>query len=167
MKRLMKKFIVILLSLMILASLLIPVLAYEETNGVTRVGLGYDTQTIYINGNPYSATFYLAGNVTTGGYSVFDTQARSIRYHQTVTVIFFTQGTGQETYSGGSKTSLGEYDSSLLRYVGHEKVSQSNFVKYGGTNTATGIKKISATGRLTTVNQNGTSQSYSFSASAG
>ena len=167
MKILMKKFVVILLSLMILASLLIPVLAYEETNSVARVGLGYDTQKVKINGISHDATFYLAGNVTTGGYSVFDTKARCVRYHQTVTVIFSTQGTGQETYSGGSKTSLGEYDSSLLRYVGHEKDSQSNFVKYGGTNTATGIKKISATGRLTTVNQDGTSQSYSFSASAG
>ena len=156
MKRLMKKFIVILLSLMILASLLIPVLAYEETNGVTRAGLGYDTQTIYINGNPYSATLYLAGNVTQGGYSVFTTEANSIRQHFAVTVVFSTQGTGQETYSGGAKT--------VGAMAGP---SNSGYVTYRGKDTATGIKHIAATGKLTTVNQNGTSQSYSFSAAAG
>ena len=161
MKRLMKKFIVILLSLMILASLLIPVLAYEETNSVTRAGLGYDTQTIYINNIPYTATFYLAGNASTGGYSVFDTQARSIRYHQTVTVIFYTQGTGQETYSGGNTTYKGTND------LGVTGITQSRYVRYAGSDVATGIKTIAATGKLTTINQNGTSQTYSFSAAAG
>ena len=157
----MKKFIVILLSLMILASLLIPVLAYEETNSVTRAGLGYDTQTIYINNIPYTATFYLAGNASTGGYSVFDTQARSIRYHQTVTVTFYTQGTGQETYSGGNTTYKGTHD------LGVTGITQSRYVRYAGSDVATGIKKIAATGKLTTINQNGTSQTYSFSAVAG
>ena len=161
MKRLMKKFIVILLSLMILASLLIPVLAYEETSSVTRAGTGYDTQTIYINDTPYTATFYLAGNVTTGGYSVFDTQARSIRYHQTVNVIFFTQGTGQETYFGGNATFKGKND------LGVTGPTNSGHVRYIGSDVATGIKKIAATGKLTTINQDGTSQTYSFSAAAG
>ena len=161
MKRLMKKFIVILLSLMILASLLIPVLAYEETNGVTRVGLGYDTQKVKINGISHDATLYLAGNVTIGGYSVFDTTARSIRYHQTVNVIFFTQGTGQETYFGGNATFKGPND------LGLTGVTKSGCVRYIGSDVATGIKKIAATGKLTTINQDGTSQTYSFSAAAG
>ena len=161
MKRLMKKFIVILLSLMILASLLIPVLAYEETNSVTRAGTGYDTQTIYINDTPYPATLYLAGNVTEGGYSVFRTDARSVRYHQTVTVIFYTRGTGQETYSGGSKTYRGDDK------LGVTGMTDSNRVTYRGSDAATSIKHIAATGRITTINQDGTTQSYTFSAAAG
>ena len=156
MKRLMKKFVVILLSLMILASLLIPVLAYEETNSVTRAGTGYDTQTIYINNIPYTATLYLAGNVTTGGYSVFNTEANCIRYHYSVEVVFSTQGTGQETYSGGAKTVGAKAGS-----------SNSGYVTYRGRDTATGITHIAATGKLTTVNQTGTTQSFSFSAAAG
>ena len=156
MKRLMKKFIVILLSLMILASLLIPVLAYEETNGVTRAGLGYDTQNITINGKSYVATLYLAGNVTEGGYSVFNTEANCIRYHYSVKVVFSTQGTGQETYSGGAKTVGAKAGSST-----------SGYVTYRGRDTATGITHIAATGKLTTVNQTGTTQSFSFSAAAG
>ena len=162
MKRLMKKFIVILLSLMILASLLIPVLAYEETNGVTRAGTGYDTQTIYINGDPYDATLYLEGNVSTGGRSVFRTTARSIRYHYNVTVVFFTEGTGHETYSGGATTKRGDDGLGVTTLK-----TFSGYVTYAGSDKATGIKKIAATGKLTTINQNGTSQSYSFSASAG
>ena len=161
MKRLMKKFIVILLSLMILASLLIPVLAYEETNGVTRVGTGYDTQTIKINNRTYSATLYLAGTVSSGGYSVFDTKAKSVRSHNTVTVLFSTQGTGQETYSGGSKTYRGDDK------LGVTGITESNRVTYRGSDTATSIKHITATGRITTINQDGTTQSYTFSAAAG
>ena len=162
MKKIMGKFVVILLSLMILASLLIPVLAYEETNGVARVGLGYDTQTIWINNRSYDATLYLEGNVSTGGRSVFRTNARSIRYHYNVTVIFFTQGTGQETYSGGATTKRGDDGLGVTTWE-----TYSGYVTYAGSDKATGIKKIAATGKLTTINQNGTSQSYSFSASAG
>ena len=158
MKKLLKKSVVILLALMLLASLLIPVLAYGETNSV---GLGYDTQTIYINNTPYTATLYLAGNVTDGGYSVFSTAAKCTRYHYTVTVVFSTQGTGQETYSGGAKTYRGD------DRLGVTGMTDSNRVTYRGSDTATSIKHIAATGRITTINQDGTTQSYTFSAAAG
>lgn len=126
-------------------------------------GQGYSQQKIYINNVEYTATFSLAGDVTKGGYSVFDTDACCIRYHYTVTVCFKTVGTGQETYSGGYRVHEGTEDNN---YTGVEGATKSYYVTYRGTNTATAINSIRATGKIITVDQNGTTHSYNFSAGA-
>ena len=119
---------------------------------------GYTEHTIYINGFSYTASLSLAGNASIGGYSVFSTAAKSVREHYTVYVAFFTQGTGYEYYSGGSATHYGDDDKGVTG------TSYSGYVTYGGTDVATGIKSINATGKLTTYNNDGSSQSYDFSA---
>lgn len=155
----MKKLVAVLLSaVLVLSTCCLPASAGTEKE-LLRSG-GYTAHTIYINGHSYTASLSLAGNVSIGGYSVFTTAAKSVREHYTVHVAFFTQGTGYESYSGGSDTHYGDDDKGVTG------TSYSGYVTYGGTDVATGIKSINATGKLTTYNSDGTSQSVNFSAAA-
>lgn len=160
----MKRLIALVLSVILTLSCGVISAFAANSDGASVLATGSSTQTIYINGIPYQATLSVAGSVNTGGYSVFTTNARCIRYHYTVKVTYRTEGTGQEIYSGGSASYLGSYDSALGRYVGCTGTTRSGYVKYGGTDTATAIRAISTTGNLTTVNQSGSTQSYNFSA---
>lgn len=159
----MKRLIAVLITFaMLLSCICFSAFAVSPGN-VTPLSMGATTRTIYINGVAYTASFGLEGTVSTGVRSVFRTNARAVRAHKAVNVLFSTAGTGQEAYSGGATTFNGTYDSNLHCYVGVTGTTRSSDVKYGGTDTATGIKSCNSTGILTTVNQDGTAQSFNFS----
>ncbi|MBR4779912.1 MAG: hypothetical protein IK014_00980 [Lachnospiraceae bacterium] len=153
----MKKLVAVLLSaVLVLSTCCLPASAGTEKE-LLRYG-GYTEHTIYINNIPYSATLSLEGSTSTGGRSVFYSVAKCVREHFTVHVAFFTVGTGYESYSGGEKTFSGTDGKGKTGY------SHSDYVTYEGNDTPTGIKSINATGRLTTYNLDGSSQSVNFSA---
>lgn len=122
---------------------------------VSPLGSGYREGTATINGKDYAATFSLAGSTTAGGYSQFTTQARCARAHNTVTVVFNTQSSGYETYSGGARSVSASTGTSV-----------SHHVYYNGSDTPIGIRQIAGSLTATVTNQDGTTKSFPFSASA-
>lgn len=127
---------------------------------------GSSTRTIYINNVAYTATFGVGGSVSNGGHSGFTTKARAIRYHYDLSVCYSTVSTGKETYSGGYRCyDGGEPDAIQGVLVGVSGTTYSDSVYYGGTDTATEILTINATGMLITVDQDNSTNPYSFTAS--
>ena len=66
-------------------------------------------------------------------------------------------------YSGKGTKYDGIYNSALDMYVGAVGTTYSYYVTYTGYDTATGIKNVSGSIRIRTVNQDGSTQSYEFS----
>ena len=166
MKKIFRKWLVSVLALVMLSVFVIPGLAaVPET--VMPLGNGYTSGQIYINGGYYPATFSVAGSVSGGGRSAFISNGRCIRLHKKVNVTFSTASTTQEVYSGGNVDYKGPQDPNLNgMHVGVSGTTYSGAVQYGGMDTPTGIKYISATITVTMVDQDGTTRSSNFSASA-
>lgn len=136
-----------------------------ESNEAKQIATrGAASKTIVINGVNYTATLYLNGSLTTGVRSVFYTSARCIRTHYNVSVCFNTQGTGHETYTGGYRFYQGIYDQTLSRYVGLTGTTYSGYVTYQGNDIPTSLHSFGGTGKLVTVDQDGTTHSYNFAA---
>lgn len=138
----------------------------QPDDDVAPYAAGSSTQTIYINDVAYTATFGVGGSVSNGGHSGFTTKARAIRYHYNLSVCYSTVSTGKETYSGGYRRYDGDEPDKvqgvLVRVSG---TTYSGSVCYGGTDTATEILTIKATGKLITVDQDNSTNPYSFTAS--
>ena len=66
-------------------------------------------------------------------------------------------------YLGKGTKYDGIYNSALDMYVGAVGTTYSYYVTYTGYDTATGIKNVSGSIRIRTVNQDGSTQSYEFS----
>lgn len=168
MKKFIKKTVSFLFATALAFSFTSTAFAFNGAPGqIMPLANGYSEGTVRINGVDYAATFYLGGNVNGGGYSGFTTSARCIREHHAVSVTFMTDAGGMQRFSGGEKNYNGTYDITLRKYVGVSGTSESNRVKYSGTDKATGIQYISGTLTATTVGQSGYTASFDFSTSAG
>lgn len=160
MKKLIYKSIGILSALALSASMTAAAFAATPPSVSPLTHMGYRVGTVTLNGRDYKATFSLGGTTSGGGYSAFDTEARCIRKHQTVSVTFSTKEGGYQTRTGGAKTVNG------TDYKGVTGITTSYYVKYSGTDTPLSIDSISATLTATVKNDNGTMASFNFSAGA-
>lgn len=164
MKKIIKKAVSFLLATALAFSFTSAAFAF---NGIMPLDKGYSEGTVTLNGVDYVASFYLGGSIEEGkgGYSGFTTNARCVRNHHTVSVAFTTDSGGTQKFSGGEKSWRGEYENYLGKYLGVVGTSTSDYVTCTSGATPTGIVAISGTLTATTVNQDGRTASFDFSAS--
>lgn len=158
-----KKLFSMFVCVAILVSCVIPTAFVLQSSAATPRISSTTNNFIEINGREYPCTFSVEGTLSSGGRSVFHTNARCIRQHRAVSVTFYTAGTGQETYSGGATRYNGIYDAEWDIYLGAVGTTYSYYVRYTGYDTATAIKSVNGSIRVTTVNQDRSTQSFEFS----
>lgn len=163
-KRIHRKILPLFISSLLLFYCIMPIsfAAAPAEAEVIPYGTGTTTGKIRLNNTFYDVRFSVGGSLSQGGRSIFVTDGRCIRQHKDVSVVFYTAETGQEVYYGGATTYNGIYNSDLEMYMGSVGTTYSYYVPYGGYETPTGLRLISANITVKTVWQFGNVYTYNF-----